>query len=1130
MGNSPARRFCGECGARLALACPACGFANEPVARFCGGCGVLLGEPAPAAAPRFGSPDAYTPRHLAEKILTARSALEGERKQVTVLFADLKGSMELLADRDPEEARRLLDPVLERMMEAVHRYEGTVNQVMGDGVMALFGAPLAHEDHAVRACYAALRMQDSVKRYADDARRSAGVAVAIRVGLNSGDVVVRAIGSDLHMDYTAVGQTTHLAARMEQLASPGGILLTSDTLRLAEGYVDVKPLGPVPVKGLETPVAVFEMLGAGPVRSRLQAAAARGFTPFVGREVEMEQLGRALDLARAGHGQVVGVVGEAGVGKSRLFWEFTRSYRIRGWLVVESPSVSYGGATPYLPVIELLRTYFELEARDDAQRVREKITGRLFSLDRTLEPFLPAFFELLDGGGDDTQWKALEPPQRRQRTLDAIKRLLLRESQRQPLVLVFEDLHWIDSETQALLDSLVESLPTTRILLLVNYRPEYQHPWGGKTYYRQLRIDPLAPESADELLNGLLGADAELAPLKRLLIERTEGNPFFLEESIRTLVETSVLAGAPGAYRRVRSTLEIQIPSTAQAILAARIDRLPPDDKRLLQEASVIGKNVPLALLQAVVERPEEELRRSLAHLQAAEFLYETSLFPDLEYTFKHALTHEVAYGGLLHEQRRALHSRIVEAIEGLHGDRTAEQIERLAQHALRGEVWDRAVAYLHRAGLNAFQRSANREAAAYFEQALDALGHLPEGRETLAAAIDLRLDLRNALFPLGEQARIAQCLREALTLSEALGDQPRLGRVHSYLVNYFLGVGEHESARAAGESALAIAETLDDADLKLSTLFHLGQLHASRGDYGRAADCNRRNLEFIEGSPASARLGGSALLVLSRTWLAWCLAELGEFAEGFARAEQRLHAARTAGEPFELVTASLGLGLLHLRRGNAQDAIEVLDRALDHCRSGNLSVWFSAVASPLGYAHALSGRADEAVALLEEAVGETTSRRGGHALRLAHLAEAYLLAGRLEEATSLAARALELARERNELGHEAYALRSVAEVAAQREPAAVNRAADDYRRAIARAAELGMRPLLARCRLALGELHLKRGSLEEARRELAAAMELLTAMDMRRWIGQAEAALTALDPSPPRSGRTGSGRSRSAP
>jgi class 3 adenylate cyclase len=496
-----------------------------------------------------------------------------------VLFANLKGSTELIADLDPEAAQRLLDPSLHRMMDAVHRYEGTVNQVLGDGIMALFGAPVAHEDHAVRACYAALAMQAAMRQYAEEVRRTQGLELQIRVGLNSGDVVVRAIGNDLHMDYSAVGQTTHLAARMEQLATPGTIRLTATTLRLVEGLVQVNALGQFPVKGLPGPVEVFELVGASAIRQRLQATAGRGLTRFAGRQPELETLQQTLVHAGTGHVQVAAIVGEAGVGKSRLVYEFVHAHYTQGWRVLESASVSYGKATPYFPIIDLLRRYCSIEDRDDTRTIRAKVTGQVLTLEAALQDAIPPLLALLEALPDDSPFRTLDPPQRRQRTLEALRRVLLRESQVQPLVLVFEDPRWIDAETQALLNTLVESLPTARILLLVNYRPEYQHPWGSKTYYSQLRLDPLAPESAEALLQALLEDDPSLTPLTPLLITRTEGNPFFLEESVRTLAETQVLVGERGAYRLAQALPSIQVPATVQAVLAARIDRLPPEAK-----------------------------------------------------------------------------------------------------------------------------------------------------------------------------------------------------------------------------------------------------------------------------------------------------------------------------------------------------------------------------------------------------------------------------------------------------------------------------------------------------------------------------------------------------------------------
>ena len=1115
--NSADAVFCENCGYRLEVTCTSCGGANHLRAKFCKKCGQRLPEPEAAAFPAtqtFGSLDAYTPKHLVEKILNSKNSLEGERKQVTVLFADVKGSMELLADRDPEDARKLLDPILEHMMEAVHRYEGTVSQVMGDGIMALFGAPLAHEDHAVRACYAALRMQESVKKYAERVQKTEGIPIHIRVGLNSGEVVVRSIGSDLKMDYTAVGQTTHLAARMEQMAMPGSITITAATLQLAEGYVQVKSLGPVNVKGMNEPVEVHEVIGAGLARSRLEAAAARGLTRFVGRDAETEQLRKALEQARADHGQVVGVVGEPGLGKSRLFFEFIHSHRTQGWLILESGSVSYGKATPYLPVMDLLKGYFKIHDHDDQREIREKVTGKLLTLDKSLESTLPAFLALLDVPVDDPMWQALDPSQRRQQTLGAVKRLLLRESQVQPLILLFEDLHWIDSETQAVLESLVESLPTSRLLLLVNYRPEYQHGWANKTYYTQLRLDPLPPESAGEILNSVLGNDHGLQSLKELLIERTEGNPFFLEESVRTLVETKVLAGERGNYHLEKKVESTQVPATVQAVLAARIDRLPPQEKQLLQSAAVVGKDIPFSLLQAITELSDEELRRGLTHLQAAEFLYETSLFPDLEYTFKHALTHDVAYGSLLHVRQRSLHARIVEAIESLYPDRLIEQAERLAHHAARGEVWAKALTYLRQAGTKADARSALQEAVSYFELALTALAHLPDDRETREQAIDLHFNLRVSLGALGEHERLLEHLRTAEALANTLGDERRLARLNVYIARQLSAQGEYEQAVTVCERAIAMARTLDDYGLAVMETLSLGWAYNCLGNYPKAVEALGRNLVPLDSLVVRERFGGIGLpFATSRTHLALALAERGEFVEAVVRCTEAIHIVEAVGHPFSVTEVYRGMGRLHLRRGDLHQATLTLEHALEVCQGVDSSLLFHAVSSVLGYAYALSGRSAEAILLLEEAVERPVmgANNEGQSLWTIWLSEAYLLADRGVDASACADRALRLGRRHKERGNEAWALRLLGEIAAREDPLHIGKAENHYRQALALAEALGMRPLIAHCHVGLGKLYRRLGSRQQAEEHLSTATAMMREMKMGLWLGEAEAELKAL-------------------
>ncbi|HSB78628.1 MAG TPA: adenylate/guanylate cyclase domain-containing protein [Candidatus Methylomirabilis sp.] len=1013
--NSAQAKFCNGCGARLDVSCPRCAQPNPPGSRFCNECGQPIdGAVAQAPPPRFPAPETYIPKHLAEKILTSKGALEGERKQVTVLFADLKGSMELLANQDPEEARNLLDPVLERMMDAVHRYEGTVNQVMGDGIMALFGAPLAHEDHAVRACYAALQMQELVARYADGVFRSHGVTVRIRVGLNSGEVVVRAIGSDLHMDYTAVGQTTHLAARMEQLADPATTLLTPTTLRLAEGYVQVKPRGPVPVKGLAEPVEVYELTGASAVRSRLRAAAGRGLSRFVGRDGEMEQLRRTLEQAGQGRGQVAAIVGEPGVGKSRLVFELTHSHRVAGWLVLEAGSVSYGKATSYLPVIDLLKGYFRIGDRDTYRDIREKLTGKILTLDRALEPTLSALLALLDVPVDDPQWQGLDPPQRRQRTLEALKRLLLRESQLQPLLVVFEDLHWIDSETQALIERLVDSLPTARLLLLVNYRPEYQHGWGGKTYYTQLRLDALPPECAGALLDSLLGPDASVAPLKGLLASRTGGNPLFLEESVNTLVETRTLLGARGAYRLAQPLETIRVPATVQAILAARIDRLPPEEKRLLETAAVIGTTFSFALLEGIADASEEALRRGLGHLQTAEFLYELSLFPDPEYTFKHALTHEVAYGSLLHERRRTLHARIVEAIEQIYPDRPAEQVERLAHHAFRAEMWATAARYLRQAGEKAAARSAYREAVGFFEQSLQALERLPETRESLQAAIDVRLSLGPALMATQSFAapEVDAVYTTARDLCDRLGDTARLFPV---LWGAWMLKSQQrpmEGARDIGEGLLAIARREGDPALLVqahhalwATLFEISELpgverHVMEGLAHYTPDLDHAHASRFGGHDPGVcglRHWGMALWLLGFADRA-----LARMHEGLALAQRLAHAFTSA--------QILGFAAqLHANRGEWSAARASAEHSLHISTEHGYRQLASGASILLGRCLIEEGRHEEGSNFLTARLAEglVPGATGRALLARLFLADAYARDGRISEGLQVLADAL---------------------------------------------------------------------------------------------------------------------------
>jgi class 3 adenylate cyclase/tetratricopeptide (TPR) repeat protein len=1058
------------------------------------------------------SPDRDPREHLAGGIGPFQKLLEGERKQVTVLVADLKDSMEQVAERDPEEVRTLLDPVLGMMMEAVQRYEGTVSQVMGDGIMALFGAPLAHEDHAVRACYAALRMQESVKRYAEDGSRPDGALAQVRIGLNSGEVVVRAIGSNEGMHYTAVGRAPQLAARLGQLAAPGSVLTTADTLRLAEGHVQVESRGTMTVRGLSERVEVYEVTGRGAVCSRFQAAAARGFSRFVGRDTEVGQLHRTLEQAQQRRGQVAAIVGEPGVGKSRLVFELTRVARLEGWLVLEAHSVSYGKATSYLPVINLLRDYFRIGDRDMHRDIHEKATGKIHTLDQALEPTLPALLALLEVPVDDAAWQRLEPAQRRQRTLDAVKRLLLREARERPLLLIVEDLHWIDSETQALLDRLIESLPGARLLLLVTYRREYQHGWGQKSYYTQLRLDPLPQAGTEELLHELLGDDPSLAPLTRLLIERAEGNPFFLEEGVRALVETRVVGGSRGQYYLAKDAATLQIPATVQAVLAARIDRLPPEERHLLQTAAVIGVDVPFALLRDIAGLPEEAVSASLARLQATEFLYEANFFPELEYAFTHALTHEVAYGSLPQGRRCAVHAHIVEAIEARHRDRLGEHIERLAHHALRGELRDKAVDYLRQAGGKAAARSVLQNARARFEQALRVLDPLPESQATLEQGFEIRLELRPVLNLLGEVRRTLERLREAETLAEKLNDDRRRGRVFAFMTTTHSHLGELDEALVAGTQALEIAGRLSDLRLRILTTSYLEQAHYYRGDYERVVELATDNLAALPAAWVYESFGsGSPISIFDRYWLVRGLAELGRFAEAAQYAAEALRLAEPTHHAYTVGLAHNAASLVHVLKGDWAQARSLIEHAIAVLRTGNIVLSLPHAVAFSTWVLAQVDEASEALTRLREGeeLLERQAARGfvdQHGADYHSLGRAGLLLGRLDEARSLGDRAVKYSP--SHPGYAAHALHLLGDIATHPDRFDAESGEVYYRKALALAEPRGMWPLVAHCHLGLGKLYRRTDKSEEARAHLATATTMYREMEMRFWLEQAEAQL----------------------
>jgi len=975
-------------------------------------------------------------------------------------------------------------------------------------IMAIFGAPRAHEDHALRACLSALRMHELVRAESGDFRERFGVEPVVRVGVNSGEVLLRTIASDVHLDYSAVGLTTHVAARMEQLARPGSTLITLDTLRLVRGHVGVRAVPGLDVKGLAEPVEAYELLSASSTREPRGAQVSR----LVERDAEIDRLHRAMARAEQGHGQVVAVSGEPGVGKSRLVEEALSRAALAGVRVLRGRALSYGRTVANTPIIELLQDYFAIAAGDHGPTLREKVEKSLWTLDPLLVSLVTPLVGLLEPVASDEAWSHLDPSERRRQSASAFRRLLVRESQRQVLCLVIEDLHWVDADTKDLLEDLVDFLPALRVLLIVTFRPEYEHAWAGAPGYTELHLEPLSPPAAAALADDLLGDGPGLEEVVRSLSERTQGNPFFLEESVAHLVDTGILAGERGARHLARPVGAMHVPATVQGVLAARIDRLSPPQKRLLQCAAVIGREVSLPVLEAVAGVSAEELAADLFSLERAAILSGVRGDHPPRRRFKHALTHEVTYDLVLRDRRRGLHGLVLSVLEGMTASPPVE-VETLAHHALAAERWRDAVDYCRRAGSRALVQAAHRAAARWFEHAIEAIGHLTPDAETKRAAIDVRLDMRYALSPRGDFGRMMTYLEEAEQLAGELGDRRRLGYVSAFMANYFALNGRPNRSIRYASRAFEIAAETGDLSLEVLANAFLAGASYSRGAYRDAVVAAERNVarlgEGLVGERFDLPLFPS---VYSRTILASALSELGDFERASAVGEEAIRIATALDHPYSLAYAYLGVGAVHLRRTTFAEGVAVLETALEHCHAAGLAaVSTLAAAAFIGCAANVPGHIERAREVLDRATQEAADRGEPLVfwLKTAGRAEVTLRAGRADEALPLAREGVELLRFIRNEGHEGWALLVLADTLAE---LAAPDAVATYQTAIEHAGRLGMRPLEARGRLGLGERYLTLGGIDEARAELAAAAGLGASLGMPLVLDRARRALSRLE------------------
>jgi predicted ATPase/class 3 adenylate cyclase len=1101
--NAATMKHCVECGARLPAICPACGSRNGPGQKFCGECGESLSD----AVVTTGSPSVrgYTPKHLAEKILKYRSAQEGERKNVTVLFVDVVESSRLAEELQPEAMHEIMDRLLRLMSEMVHRYEGTVNQYLGDGLMALFGAPLALEDHALRAVQAALGIQETVSGYSEQLNRERGVEVRLRLGLNSGPVVVGKIGDDLRMDYTAIGDTTNLAARMEALAEPGAILVTDATHRQVEGYVRTEPVGRIAVKGRSELVSVFKVVGRLRRRSRLTVNAERGLTALIGREREDAMLQACLARAVAGRGQTVAVAGEPGIGKSRLLYEFGKTLGSRRVVWLEAHCAPDGQATPYAPIREIVGANFHIEEGDNVPQIEDKLRQGLRRLDASLERILPILRELFELPGEDETLRHLTPKDKRQKTFEAIRALTVAGSQRRPHVIAIEDLHWIDRTSEDFLAFLVDSLAGVPILLLTTHRPGYTVRWANKSYYTQIGLDQLSPTEVETMLDRLLGTRDFPADLGRRIYDKAEGNPLFVEEITTSLRERGLLVRNNGGFVWAHRAV-VDFLGTVPDIIRARLDRLDEPVKRTVQIAAVIGRQFGRTLLVRVSD-PAHDVEGCLATLERLELVHEAGFLPEPEYVFKHAVIQDVAYQGLLSQRRKSLHGTIGRTIEELYADRPEEYAAVLAFHYARSDQPDRAIRHALIAGDRAARAYANAEAMTHYQQALETARALPVSPEAKQAEIDAVLKLAAVSTTRQDIQQDRTNLHAAYILAEQLGDQSRQARVLYWVGRIEYVLGNPQVAIEYAERSLKIAERLGDDALTAPPVNLLGRLYWQQGALTQASVLLERSagqmlrLENLNDAATTAGFAGAAL------------ADAGEFGRAVARADQGVHLADEIHNPFAQAAAHYFRGHVRSDRGEWSAAIDDFREARRIAEQVDDRFRVYAVKVYEGRAHTMMGDPTQGRMILEEciAIAEQIGTKLFLSRPNAFLAECLLALGEVESASLVAYEGVRLAEEAGERHGNALARRALAETLMRRHPPDLAKAEEMLLTAMRVQQENGEKPELARSYLVQANLLIAKEEMDKAREVLSEAVTMFRDMGMAWDLMRAEQMLREL-------------------
>ena len=1101
--------FCGDCGAPLELSCPVCGSNPPPGFKFCNNCGHDLRKPS-EELPRDLSFDQkiekiqkYLPKGLTEKILSQKDRIEGERKHVTVMFCDLQGFTALSENLGSEDSYGIMDNVYELLIHKVHDFEGTVNEMTGDGIMALFGAPIALEDAPQRAIRSSLAIHREMAKFSDRIKQEKeGVPpLKMRVGLHTGPVVVGTVGNDLRVEFKAVGDTVNLASRMEGMAEPGSTYVTEATFRLTEGLFRFEAMGKKGIKGRKKPTKVYRVIAPSTSRTRFDVSTERGLTPFVGRERELELLLDGYERSKAGMGQAISIIADAGLGKSRLLYEFRKAVTSEDVTFLEGKCLSYSRGVVYHPIIDILKANFDIRDDDGDLQIREKIKKGLEILGADETSTLPYLLELLSVKDNGFDKIPLSPEERKDRILEALKQIVLKGSERQPLIMAYENLHWIDQSSEESLKGLLDAISGARVFLIFTYRPEFIHTWGGRSYHSQVNLNRLSTREALMMVSHLLSTDEFDKKIEQLVLEKTEGVPFFIEELINSLRDQKIIEKIDNKYNLTKEIRQAIIPSTIHDVIMARVDSLTDGAKVLLQTGSVVGREFSHHLIKRVAELAKEELLSHLSVLKDSELLYERGIYPQSNYIFKHALTQEVAYNSLLQKRRAQLHEKIGKAIEKIHADRLEELYEMLAYHFLQGEDWQRAHRYCQESGLKSYSHSAYEQAQGYFEDALSSIKKLPREKTRIEQEIDLRFNMRSPLVALGRHEEWGEWIRGAEPLAREINDDARLSNVLNYLSSLNWIYGQHRKAIELGEKALNLAERAGHFSYQIATMLHLGIFFFNVGDYPKQIEIHQKVRKRLIGENAFEQHGLASLPgAFSRSMLVLGMAELGNFDKIDEIGHEALEIAERVRNALTLTFVYNFLAMAYLRLGKLESALPLLEKGHELCRFSEVQSMYSYTVGSLGYAYLLAKEPRRALTVLEEGVKEDNIQASfwpTHALTV--LADAYCAVGEISLATETVSRALKLSDKREERGFEAWAMLVMAGINDTAER--LEEAKQWYSRALQHASNLSMRPLVAHCHKGLANSYLRLGNEKEAKLENKTALEIYRSLGMTYWL-----------------------------